>query len=115
MQPILDFVSANGKWIFGSGGAVAVVFTLMRLFGSGKNGAAPTTQGNIRIDADRGAEVVSGTKTVRNGIDGVTLVALLVAVMCFAAFAMSFGGNTAVATGNGTAIVGDGNNTVENN
>ena len=35
--------------------------------------------------------------------------------MCFAAFAMSFGGNTAVATGNGTAIVGDGNNTVENN
>ena len=67
MQPILDFVSANGKWIFGSGGAVAVVFALMRWFGGGKSGAAPTTQGNIRIDADRGAEVVSGPRPSGTG------------------------------------------------
>lgn len=114
MHLILDFVSANGKWIFGSGGVVAVVFALLRWLGGRKAASVPSTQGEISIESSNGAEVVTGTKTVRNGIDSVALVALFVSVMCFAAFSISFGGNTAVATGNGTAIVGDGN-TFENN
>lgn len=91
MQQIIDFFEQNGDWIFGGGGAVAALLAILRWRGSKKDSQTPQEGNDQSIHADNGAEIVIRTKVNRSGLDGMTLISLFVAVLCFVAFTITFG------------------------